>query len=396
MEAAAYMVLKQYDSVDLCLRKSLAYAEQSQFSKVKWKVLNNYAVYYRLQGNYSQATTCLRQIARETKFTDTEEALLYLNFGKTFTAMGSIDSAAAYYKSIENNLSSDYIKDNTKVSAYSALSRFAEIQGDTATALRYLKAHDNLKFDILSSQEKKSIFRIQQQYDYESLKNVMNKKLIQRQHIITFFGIVAIIGLGALAVSQIRLAKTRKQEAETKANLFHFMQQNKELAQQSEEQKQNQIFLTQKHKESEQAYKDLLKEKERLEQTASDYGEKLAVGLKKEQAIMLRLHLFLQNQGDDELLKKLEKTVFGKQAHLDAMMETVDCLYPQLREIVRQEDLGLDQNEQLDVILSYFNISRQDEALLFHKTTDMVDKIRNRSRKKIQLASEGKDWPKIK
>jgi hypothetical protein len=174
------------------------------------------------------------------------------------------------------------------------------------------------------------------------------------------------------------------------------MQQNKELAQRSEEQKQNQIYLAQKHKESKQAYEELLKEKERLEQTASNYGKKLSVGLKKEQAIMLRLHLFLQNQGDDELLKKLEKTVFGKQAHLDAMMENVDCLYPQLREIVRQEDLGLDKNEQLDVILSYFNISRQDEALLLDKTTDMVDKIRNRSRKKIQSASESNVWPKIK
>ncbi len=109
LEAAAYMVLKELDSADLCLQKGLAYAEQSHFSKVKWKVLNNYAVYYRLQGNYSQATTCLRQIARETKLTDAEETLLYLNFGKTFTAMGSIDSATAYYKSIENNLSSDYM-----------------------------------------------------------------------------------------------------------------------------------------------------------------------------------------------------------------------------------------------------------------------------------------------
>ena len=110
---------------------------------------------------------------------------------------------------------------------------------------------------------------------------------------------------------------------------------------------------------------------------------------------MLRLHLFLQNQGDDELLKKLEKTVFGKQAHLDAMMENVDRLYPQLRETIKQEELGLDENEQLDVIMSYFNISRQDEALLLNKTIDMVDKIRNRSRKKIQSASEGNNLPQI-
>jgi hypothetical protein len=195
--------------------------------------------------------------------------------------------------------------------------------------------------------------------------------------------------LTALAISQIQLAKTRKQEAETKANLFHFMQQNKELTQKSEKQEQVQNYLRQKHKEREQAYEDLLKEKERQEQTTNEYGEKLSLSLKKEQSVKLLLHLFLENQGDEELLKKLEKSVFGKQKHIDAMMETVDVLYPKLREIVKQDNLGLDEIEQMDVIMSYFNISRQDEALLLHKTTDMVDKIRNRSRKKIQSAFSG-------
>ena len=287
------------------------------------------------------------------------------------------------------------MKDDTKVSVYGALYRFAESQGDTALAFQHLKTHENLMSRIQSQYEKKSVFRIQRQYDFESLQNEMNRKLIQRQHIITIFGIFAIIGLTALAISQIRLAKTRKQEAEAKANLFHFMQQNKELAKRSEEQEQTQIYLRQKHKESELAYEELFKEKERQAQTASEYGEKLSLALKKEQSIMLRLHLFLQNKGDDELLKKLEKSVFGKQAHLDAMMETVDHLYPQLREIVKQENLGLDENEQIDIIMSYFNISRQDEALLLDKTTDMVDKIRNRSRKKIQSASERNKLPKI-
>ena len=152
--------------------------------------------------------------------------------------------------------------------------------------------------------------------------------------------------------------------------------------------------MTQKHKESEQAYEDLLKEKQKQEEIASEYGEKLSTKLKKEQSIMLRLHLFLENQGDEELLKKLEKSVFGKQSHLDAMMEIVDQIYPQLREIVKKEDLNLDENEQLDIIMSYFNISRQDEALLLGKTTDMVDKIRNRSRKKIQSVLKGTELPK--
>ena len=38
LEAAAYMVLKELDSADLCLQKSLAYAEQSQFPKPSGKL----------------------------------------------------------------------------------------------------------------------------------------------------------------------------------------------------------------------------------------------------------------------------------------------------------------------------------------------------------------------
>ena len=395
MEAVSFFLLKQLDSAEMCLEKSLDFSKRSQSKTSKQKALNNYAVYYRLQGNYNQAINCLKQIADEPNLTDTEEILLYLNLGKSFVASGAIDSAAVYYQHIENILSVADVKDDTKVSAYGALAQFAENQGETALALQYTKAQRIVMSKIISNIEKRSFFRIQQQYDYESLQNEMNRKLIRRQHIITLFCILTIIGLAALAFSQIRLAKTRKQEAETKANLFHFMQQNRELAQRSKEQEQTQLFLTQKHKESEQAYEDLLKEKQKLEETAAEYGERLSLELKKEQSIMLRLHLFLQNQGDDELLKKLEKTVFGKQTHLDAMLENVDRLYPQLRKIVKQENLGLDENEQLDVIMSYFNISRQDEALLLDKTTDMVDKIRNRSRKKIQSASEGNNLPKI-
>ena len=74
-------------------------------------------------------------------------------------------------------------------------------------------------------------------------------------------------------------------------------------------------------------------------------------------------------------------------------MEAVDQLYPNLREVVSQEELGLDELEQKDVILSYIGVSRHDESLLLHKSTDMVDKIRNRSRKKIKSISTGIKLP---
>jgi tetratricopeptide (TPR) repeat protein len=394
--AGCYMVQDDYENAENCLQQSLSLAKKTYSEGVRQKALNNLAVLFRIQGEYEQALACLKQTVEGSDSNEQELFLYYLNTGKTFIAAADIDSAAHYLSQLEALLQKADVKAETKASAYSILCQFTENRGDVLLAEKYRAKREELLSEIIYQRQEQTIYRIQKQYDYESLQNEMNRKLIRKQRLITFIGIFTIIGLTALAISQIRLAKTRKQEAETKANLFHFMQQNKELAKQSEEQKQNQIYLAQKHKESEQAYEELLIEKQKYEQTASEYGEKLSLTLKKEQSIMLRLHLFLQNQGDDELLKKLEKTVFGKQAHLDAMMETVDRLYPQLREIIKQEDLGLDENEQLDVIMSYFNISRQDEALLLDKTTDMVDKIRNRSRKKIQSASEGNNLPKIK
>jgi tetratricopeptide (TPR) repeat protein len=395
MMGGVNMLLGQYDAAASCLDKSLAYAKEGNSSKAKQKTLNNYAVLCRLQRRYDDAIAYLRQMAGISNLSENELFVFYLNMGKIFSAANELDSAAVYFSRLDTLLPFVDVGTETKASAYGALDSFSEQQGNIQKSLQFKEQREDLLYKVLEQRQEQAVFRIQQQYDYESLQNEMNRKLIQKQRFVTLFGILTIIGLTVLAVSQIRLAKARKQEAETKANLFHFMQQNKELVQKSEEQKQSQIYLTKKHKESEQAYEDLLKEKEMQEQTVAEYGEKLSYELKKEQSVMLRLHLFLQNQGDDELLKKLEKSVFGKQAHLDAMMETVDRLYPGLREIVKQEDLGLDENEQMDVIMSYFNISRQDEALLLDKTTDMVDKIRNRSRKKIQAASEGNKLPKM-
>ena len=392
MEAVSFIVLKQLDSAEMCLQKSLTYAERSMNNKAKRIILNNYSVLYRMQGRYGDAIDILRRLV-ETSLDETNLFVHQLNLAKTFLAANEMDSAALYFKSIEDFLSNSRIKPETIVSAYGALSQFAESQGNTPLALQYWKQRLYWHDEVRDSWEQNNVFAIQRKYDYGVLQNKMNQHLIRKQHVITLFGILAILGLVALAVSLIHLAKMRKTEAETKANLFHFMQQNQILAQKNEKQEQNQVYLTQKHKESEQAYELLLKEKTEQELLVAEYGEKFSVALKKEQNIMLRLHLFMENSGDEELLNKLEKTVFGKKTHMDAMMEVVDLLYPQLRQIVKQKNLSLDENEQMDVILSYFNISRQDEALLLHKTTDMVDKIRNRGRKKIQSASGATKLP---
>ena len=385
--AAAYMVLKELDSADLCLKKSLVYAEQSKSPKVKRKVLNNYAVYYRLQGKHAQAIACLRQIANETNLTDTEKTLLYLNFGKTYASSGVVDSADIYYQRIEEFLHSNNIKDDTKVSVYGALYRFAESQGDIEYALQCLKMHENYMSKIQSNNEQKSIFHTQQQYDYESLQNVTNKKLIQRQHIITLFGIIAIIGLSALAFSQIRLAQTRKQEAEAKTNLFHFMQQNKELAQKHETSEKALADLSIMHKADEKAYQNLIQKNFEIESVCNAYAQQLSDALNKEAHTMRRLDIFLKNKEEKACLAALKDAVFNNEDHWEALMSVFDSLYPDVRNNLALQHPELTEMEQKDFILSYFNVSRDEEALLFQKSIHTVDKIRYSVRQKLKQSA---------
>ncbi len=384
MEAVAYMVLKQFDSANFCLKKSLAYAEKSQSNKAKRKVLNNYAVFYRLQGNHVQAIESLRQIASEPDLTNTEKTLLYLNLGNSYAAFGETDSASVYYERLEESLSTTNLRDDTKVSAYGALSRFAESQGDTALALQYLKVHGNLMSGIQSNIEKKSIFRIQRQYDFESLQNEMNRKLIQRQHIITIFGIFAIIGLTALAISQIRLAKTRKQEAEAKANLFHFMQQNKELAQKHESSEKALADLSMMHKADEKAYQDLIQKNSEIESACNSYAQQLSDALNKEALTMRKLDIFLKNREEKAYLAALKDAVFNDEDPWDALMGIFDLLYPNVRTNLTMQYPELTEMEQKDFILSYFNVSRDEEARLFQKSVHYVDKLRYTVRQKMK------------
>lgn len=348
-KAVGYIMLKRFDDSEQCLQTSLAYAKQGHCGKAKLKALNNYSVLYRMRRKFDQAIDCLKQIESFPSLDDTEKLLLYLNLGNAYAAFGEIDSANVYYLRLEEILTIAHVRDETKVSAYGALFRFNESQGNTDSALRYIKMREKLISDLLVNIEKKSVYRIQQQYDYGTLQNEMNQKLILRQRIINVVGILAIIGLIALTFSQIRLAKIRKHEAEAKSSLFHFMQQHKELEQQHD-----------------------------------TYALQLSDALNKNALTMRKLDIYLENKGEPAYLAALKKAVFGDEDHWEALMNVFDTLYPNVRNSLIQQHPELTEIEQKDFILSYFNVSREDEALLFKKSVHTVDKIRNSVRRKMK------------
>ena len=383
--AVCHMIGGDLERTETCLEQSLLYAERSQSAKIKRKVLNNFAVFYRQQGKYDHAADYLFQMVKEPALDIADSLFLCLNIGKVFIAKGEIDSAAFYFNRLETLLPNAKVKGETKVSAYSALANFAELQGNIIEALHYKNVRENLLSEIISQRQQKTIYRIQQQYDFETMRNDMNQKLIRKQRLITLIGFFAIIGLAALAISQIRLAKTRKQEAEAKNSLFHFMKQNKELAEKQETSEKALADLSMMHKADEKAYQDLIQKSFEIESACNTYAQQLSDALNKEALTMRKLDIFLKNREEKAYLAALKDAVFNNnEDHWEALMAVFDTLYPDVRINLERQHPELTEMEQKDFILSYFNVSRDEEARLFQKSIHTVDKLRNTVRQKMK------------
>ena len=354
--AACYLIESNYKDAETYLHISLMHAEKCRSAKIKLKVLNNYAVLYRQQGFFGQAVSLLRQMANEPGLDVADSLFLYLNLGKVFMAEGALDSATASFNYLDTLLTQATIRDETKTSAYEALSNLAQQQGDLQKAFHYKKKRDETLSKLLIQRQNQNIFRIQQQYDYESLQNEMNKKLLQRQRLITLLAVFTIIGLGALAVSQIRLARTRKHEAETNANLFHFMQQNKALVESNM----------------------------RHEQKVEDAAQQLSDMLHKRLMAMLKLDYCLKTPIDKIAAKDLEKEVFGDGDHWEAVKEVLDSLYPGLWETIGLKYPDMDEMERRVCMLSRLKLSRLGEATLLGVSVSVLDKLRTKVRKTVE------------
>ena len=234
MIAVCNLLLGENEKAEECLQQSLVFAKSSNANKEKRKSLNNLAVLYQLQGEYDKAIRCLREIANEPNLDNAKLLLFYMNMGDVFLEIPEMDSASLYYKRVDSLLPIANVKTETKASAYNSLSQFAEYQKSDSLALFYWKHYDKCLNKARDRLEQNNVYEIQRKYDYGITQNTLNQKVIRRQRIIIALSIVAALVFLAFAISQIRLARIRREEAEIKASLLRFMQQNEELSKQSE------------------------------------------------------------------------------------------------------------------------------------------------------------------
>ena len=378
-----HIFLKQFDSADMCFRQSLYYAGEANSVTARRKAFNNYAVLYRLQRDYEKAAYCLQQIKQESNLTTMEIFILNLNLGNVFFDKKEMDSAAFYYQLIESRLSQIPPQKEKQLATYDALYKFAERQNNDSLALQYREKHEEVLYAIMQQRQQQTVYRIQQQYDYESLQNTLNRKIIHRQRAITFLCVLAAIVTIVLAFSQIRLAKIKKQEAEIKASLLCFMEQNEKLSLQHEAFEKAHLELEQRHIENEEAYRDLSRQVEEYKKTWESYDKKLKKALLKEQNVMQKMAVYICSNKNKASFEALQYSIFGNQDYWEAMLKLFDSQYPNLRKRLIQKLPCLTEIEQKILVLSYLDTSREDTATLLSTSIFMVDKWRNSVRKKM-------------
>ena len=127
----------------------------------------------------------------------------------------------------------------------------------------------------------------------------------------------------------------------------------------------------------------LIGQSENYKTALEDTQKELSKAKAKEQRVMQKLAVYLDNPGDMSLLLALKNTAWGNEGFWTEAFRLFDEQHPKLRERLTLQYPNLSDQEQKIMVLSGLNASREDTALLLQTSVHMVDKLRNSVKKKI-------------
>lgn len=215
--AMFYCTMEDYAKSEEHIKLAVEYANISDSNDAKRFVWRYYSVICRQQEKYSEAVDCLRNILFLTP--SNKRASIDLDMAKAFMLNNDMDSAAYYFHRLETNEPWDDYGDEFRMAAYNALSNFYEREGDDLLALQYIKKHESYFYQIAENNANRSVFNIQQKYDFASLESQMNQRIVHKQRIILIISILLLIATLVILLLQFKQKQVLKQQAELKRQL---------------------------------------------------------------------------------------------------------------------------------------------------------------------------------
>lgn len=348
--AATFIPLTQFDSAAYYLQNCLIGTQDVLSEKLDIKVLNNYAVLYRVQGYHEKSIDCLRKASELHSLDSTEKVFVFLNIGNTFMAKGAVDSAAFYFRQLEEMVTGLQIKSDTRLSIYHALLKYAEHLGNDSLTLQYRIKHEDALYNVMSQRQEQAVYRIQKQYDYETLQNTMNKKIIRRHRIILVFGLLSLVLSAIVLVLQHRHNQMLKAEDDLKRKL------------------------------------NVMKEDLRQTVNTSVVDKILVSQLRN--IIVANRTMCRAKDPKNEWRSLLLEVMAGKEDAFEATKAVVETAYPNLLSIIREKHPNLSDTEAKVCLLSCFDLTNTEIAELTVLSVNTVNQNRSILRRKLELGSE--------
>ena len=344
LTASSYIMQKDCSNAHYYLDKALVNAKKGQSARAIRKVLNNYSVFYREQGEYDDAIDCLLQM--KDFITDSTQLTMYnLNIGIIYVYTDQYDSAAYYIHKALDIAEVHRVKPETKVAIYFYLYYISKKQGNYQQSLEYHETHESLQYQIQKENETKNLYRIQQQYDYEVLQNTLNQKIINRQRIIL------IISLLLLLISIVTIVLLVRQK--------NILKENKEIR------------------------LELDKTKEELQKSVRPEVV--------EEELSRQLHLIITanriNEHANDYIKTWGPLVYKinneKNTMFEAAVTAIERVYPDMYSVINQKYPNLNDTEAKVLLLSCSDLTNTEIGYILGLTVHSVNKSRSEIRNKI-------------
>ena len=213
------------------------------------------------------------------------------------------------------------------------------------SSLDYYKKYSTLQYKIQKESEKKNLYSINRQYDYEILQNTMNKQIIGKQRIILIISLLLLLVAIVMIVSLVR-------------------------------------------------QKNILKENKEIKQELDKTKEKLQKSVRSEvveEELSRQLHLIITANRIDEhandfknewapLVRKINNE---KDSMFEGAAAAVERVYPDMYSTILQKYPNLNDTESKVLLLSCSDLTNTEIGYILGLSVHSVNKSRSEIRRKI-------------
>lgn len=351
-----YLLDRKPDSAFIYLQKGLDIAESTNDNTLQGLLKQNIAVAYQEIGQYSEAENYLRQSYLHQSYQ--EESRYYLNLAKLYSKMGQQDSTVLYSEKLKSSIELSN-SNSLKASAYNYLSKWETSNGNSKEALNYQNIYINSLMQTMEDRKNQSVFEIEQKYNFEKQQNQYNRRNLRfKQILILVMSILLVVAIVSLFLFR-KMIKERNEKIKMQNNVLTLHATNKDLLSVEREYQTIETEL----RETTQWKLDLYKKIVQLKHTISEKDSKIY----------------------KSLFDKLAKILFVENSETPwiEIIQTVENLYPELPQLIKQQNISLTETEYNVHLLSYAGLSVKEMAFLLNLSEHTIYKARTNLNKKI-------------